>query len=95
MIEHRSGAIKLVDFGFSKILQKPGQSGDRTYTKCGTPGYTAPEVLSQVEQGKARRERGQKSGLQDSNSGYSYACDVWSWGVLLCELIGGFNPFEG
>ena len=21
--------------------------------------------------------------------------DVWSWGVLVCELIGGFNPFQG
>lgn len=25
--------------------------------------------------------------------GYSYSCDVWSWGALLCELIGGYNPF--
>ena len=20
-------------------------------------------------------------------------CDIWSWGVMLCELVGGFNPF--
>ena len=27
-------------------------------------------------------------------SGYSFPCDIWSWGVLLCELIGGYNPFS-
>ena len=26
--------------------------------------------------------------------GYSYECDVWAWGVMLCELIGGYNPFS-
>ena len=31
-------------------------------------------------------------GLSGSG-GYSYPADVWSWGVLVCELIGGFNPF--
>ncbi len=25
--------------------------------------------------------------------GYSKECDIWSWGVMLCELIGGFSPF--
>jgi serine/threonine protein kinase len=30
---------KLGDFGFAKVLE----SGNRTYTFCGTPGYVAPE----------------------------------------------------
>jgi len=33
------GYIKLGDFGFAKVLD----SGNRTYTFCGTPGYVAPE----------------------------------------------------
>ncbi len=34
------GHIKLVDFGFSKVI------GDReTYTLCGTPEYLSPEVI--------------------------------------------------
>ncbi|CAG9334062.1 unnamed protein product [Blepharisma stoltei] len=41
------GYIKLVDFGFSKIV--PG----RTYTLCGTPNYMAPEVLLNQGHGKA------------------------------------------
>jgi serine/threonine protein kinase len=27
--------------------------------------------------------------------GYTNDCDIWSWGVMLCEMIGGFNPFSG
>ena len=33
------GYVKLCDFGFSKKVS------DRTYTRCGTPDYTAPEML--------------------------------------------------
>ena len=32
--------LMLVDFGFAKFMKT-----DRTFTKCGTPGYSAPEVL--------------------------------------------------
>lgn len=33
------GYVKLCDFGFAKKV------ADRTYTRCGTPDYTAPEML--------------------------------------------------
>lgn len=26
--------------------------------------------------------------------GYNYKADIWSWGILICEMIGGFSPFE-
>ena len=26
-------------------------------------------------------------------AGYSYKADVWSFGILICELLGGFTPF--
>ncbi|KAJ1568207.1 hypothetical protein HK405_003283 [Cladochytrium tenue] len=38
------GHVKLVDFGFAKVL---GSSGE-TYTLCGTPEYLAPEVIQPV-----------------------------------------------
>jgi CRP-like cAMP-binding protein len=34
-----TGYLKLVDFGFAKVLN------DRTYTLCGTPEYLAPEII--------------------------------------------------
>jgi len=35
----KDGYLKLVDFGFAKILN------DRTWTLCGTPEYLAPEII--------------------------------------------------
>ena len=35
------GYVKLVDFGFSKKLE----SGNKTWTFCGTPEYVAPEII--------------------------------------------------
>jgi protein kinase A len=34
-----NGYLKLIDFGFAKIVSK------RTFTICGTPEYIAPEIL--------------------------------------------------
>jgi len=40
MIESHTGKLKLVDFGFSKLIKQ-----GRTFTKCGSPAYMAPEVI--------------------------------------------------
>ena len=62
------GHIKLIDFGFAKILEQ--KNNMRTTTNCGTIGYTAPEVLA-------------------GQTGYSFPADIWSYGVLLFELLTG------
>jgi serine/threonine protein kinase len=67
----KDGHIKLIDFGFAKILNDIKK--DRAYTNCGTPGYCAPEVML--------------------DSGHTYKADIWSIGILICELLGGFTPF--
>jgi protein kinase A len=40
------GFLKLIDFGFAKVIRK------RTYTICGTPEYIAPEILLNQGHGK-------------------------------------------
>ncbi|XP_068792678.1 cGMP-dependent protein kinase 1-like isoform X2 [Struthio camelus] len=39
----KQGYVKLVDFGFAKVLGR----GEKTYSFCGTPEYLAPEILRQ------------------------------------------------
>ncbi|CAB9522433.1 MAP kinase-activated protein kinase 2 (Fragment) [Seminavis robusta] len=48
-------------------------------TLCGSPQYVAPEVV-----GDARPE----------GEGYSCQCDLWSVGVVLYIILGGYAPFE-
>ena len=28
------------------------------------------------------------------DAGYNYKADIWSIGILICELLGGFTPFS-
>lgn len=46
VVVDKYGHIKLIDFGFAKILSS--SNNYRTFTNCGTLGYTAPEVLLNV-----------------------------------------------
>jgi serine/threonine protein kinase len=48
---------------------------------CGTPNYVAPEVIKMG----SNSERGK---------GYGLACDMWSVGVIIFVLLGGYPPFE-
>ena len=68
MIDYE-GHIKLIDFGFAKLLNE--RSNHRTRTNCGTIGYTAPEILAA------------------STQGYSFGVDIWSFGILIAELLTG------
>ena len=43
------GHIKMVDFGFAKMVSSKGDG--RTRTNCGTPAYTAPEILKDMAYG--------------------------------------------
>ena len=43
---HKSGYLKLTDFGFAKVVES------RTYTLCGTPEYLAPEIILNKGHGK-------------------------------------------
>jgi serine/threonine protein kinase len=77
LLVDRRGHVKLIDFGFSKLVQSHSM---KVYTNCGTPGYIAPEVALIS---------------QRTSSGYDgRSADVWSFGVLMCELLCGHSPFR-
>ena len=72
--------LKITDFGLSKISALPDDF--LMSTRCGTPGYVAPEVLAQeVTHGELRR--------------YGTACDMWSVGVIVYILLSAAPPFYG
>ena len=48
IVEFETGKLKLVDFGFAKELNFKTsniKNRGRTFTKCGTPEYMAPEII--------------------------------------------------
>ncbi|KAI4311301.1 hypothetical protein MLD38_036206 [Melastoma candidum] len=70
------GTLKVSDFGLSAL---PEQLQDGLlHTACGTPAYTAPEVVC--------RRRG--NGYDGTKA------DAWSCGVILYVLLAGYLPFE-
>eukprot|EP00483_Globobulimina_turgida_P007251 UN07265 len=67
--------IKICDFGLAAKLEF---DSERKTTICGTPNYTAPEILNQ----------------RKSGAGHSYEVDIWSIGVIMFTLLTGKPPFE-
>ncbi len=74
-----SGAIKLLDFGVSKLLAgidgAPRPSATRTGTTLGTPHYMAPE------QAQAKKD-------------LDHRVDVYALGVVLFRALTGQHPFD-
>lgn len=72
-------SMQLADFGLAKRFV--GEDGKRIplVEKAGTHEYMAPEIIMLGESGE--RE-------------YDERCDIWSCGVLLFILLGGYHPFD-
>lgn len=61
---------KVADFGLSRLKDE-----DAGMTACGTPAWTAPEIIR--------------------NETYDEKVDVYSFGIVLWEMIALREPFEG
>jgi serine/threonine protein kinase len=64
----------IVDFGLATDTRLP----EYLYTRCGTPGFVAPEIAS----------------LKNSIKVYDSICDVFSMGVVMHMLITGKSLFS-
>jgi serine/threonine-protein kinase len=76
-----SEAVKVIDFGISKITSPTAASPDDapltgSEAALGTPGYMAPEQMRSARAADVR-------------------ADVWSLGALLHGLLTGASPFAG
>lgn len=56
------------------------QTKGRATTVCGTPAYMAPELLLPRE--------------KNEQVSYNQSVDMWSLGILICDMMGGFTPFD-
>lgn len=78
-----SGYAKLADFGLAKLFDEPGEADARTVTECRThPGV----IMGTVAYMSPEQASG---GSVDARS------DIFSFGVVLYELLTGSRPFEG
>ena len=67
-------STKIIDFGLAAFL-----SEKLILTKCGTPGYIAPEILNQSSRDKIQVNQN---------------IDIYSIGVIFYEMVYKCNPFK-
>gem|GEM_PF-591639 len=71
--------IKVLDFGISKIMQAPGQTGlsqTKTSVAMGSPAYMAPEQMRSAKH-------------------VDHRADLWSLGAILYQMLSSRLPFWG
>lgn len=80
------GIVKLADFGSSKVVRRHRNGSTNnsiearasyTDTMVGTPYWMAPEVVTLNE----------ASDNGKGEEGYNHRADVWSLGILACEIL--------
>ena len=74
-----NGVVKVIDFGLSQRLIEDQDTTSlmKEYSKAGTPGYIAPEILR----------------CTTPKSQISFSNDVYSLGIVYYQLVTGSNPF--
>lgn len=81
------GYIKILDFGLAKLTQPQVESGRSLFQRLSdTEAATVPGLLvGTINYMSPEQVRGQT---------VDQRTDVWSWGVVLYEMLAGRRPFE-
>src|SRR6266567_3914119 len=81
------GYIKVLDFGLAKLIGLQNESGKSLFERLSGNGVnTAPGLLmGTVNYMSPEQIRGQSVDLR---------ADIWSWGIVLYEMLSGKRPFE-
>jgi len=81
------GYIKVLDFGLAKLIGLQNETGKSLFERLSGNGVnTAPGLLmGTVNYMSPEQIRGQSVDLR---------ADIWSWGVVLYEMLSGKRPFE-
>jgi serine/threonine protein kinase len=85
------GTPKLADFGQMSGASSGismSMSMSKTHRGGGTPIYSAPELFADIFADSSDSED------DDCTAIYTMACDVYSGGVLMCEVLSGQQPWQ-
>ena len=77
------GSLKIADFGLATLFEYKGEK-KLCKTSCGSPPYTAPEVLSCDSRPATKLDQGYQGDY----------VDIWSCGVVLFVLLVGNTPWD-